>query len=208
MNSGATGSGLGNKIPSGYKAGRMQNFSPEQMKLFQQMFSQVSPNSYTSRLAGGDQSMFEEMERPAMRQFAQQQGAMANRFSGMGMGGRQSSGFQNAGNQATSDFASDLQSKRQGLQRQAIQDLMSMSNDLLNQKPYENFMIKKQNKPSFMQRLIGGAAPIVGGAIGGMFGGPMGAMTGSSIGSSFGSAFSGSGSNDNSMNAFRSGIGY
>lgn len=158
----------GSKIPSGYKEGRLQQFTPEQMNLFQQMFSQVSPDSYTARLAGGDQSLFEEMEAPAMRQFAGLQGNIASRFSGMGTGGRHSSGFQNTMSQAGSDFAQDLQSKRQELQRQAIKDLMGMSGDLLQQKPYENFLTKKQPKtPSLFSRLLGIISPVGGDIAGG-----------------------------------------
>ncbi len=148
-----------NKTPRGYSSGRMQNFTPEQMQLFQQMFGNVAPDSYTSRLAGGDQSLFEESERPALQQFSQLQGGLASRFSGMGTGARRSSGFQNTMNQATSDFASGLQSRRQELQRQAIKDLMGMSGELLSQKPQENFLVPK-SKPWWQEMLtgIGGSA--------------------------------------------------
>jgi len=151
--SGATG----DKIPSGYKAGRISNFTPEMMELFRSLFSHVSPDSYTGRLAGGDQSLFEEMEAPALRQFSGLQGNLASRFSGMGsFGGRSSSGFQNTINQASSDFAQDLQSKRQALQRQAIMDLMGMGNTLLGQRPYENFLVPKEK--GFWESLMGGMA--------------------------------------------------
>ena len=176
----------GNKIPKGYKAGQTQNFTPEQMQLFQQLFSQVSPDSYTSRLAGGDESMFQEMEAPAMRQFNQLQGQNASRFSGMGMGARRGSGFQNEMSQSTSDFAQDLQSKRQGLQRQAIMDLMGMSNSLLHEKPYEQYLEPKEKKKSGWGGLAGAGV----GAVGGFFaGGPAGAMTGAKLGYGVGSAF-------------------
>lgn len=146
--------GFGQKIPSGYKAGRLQQFSPEQMQLFSQLFSNVSPDSYLSRLAGGDQSLFDEMERPALRQFGALQGNIASRFSGMGSGARRSSGFQNAMNAASSDFAQQLQSNRQNLQQQAIKDLMGLSQSLLNQRPYESFLTKKQHKPSFFDQIL------------------------------------------------------
>lgn len=154
---GGTGYSSGkSKIPKGYEQGSIQQFTPEQMQLFKSMFGQVGPDSMTAKLAGGDQSMFEQMEAPAMRQFQGLQGQMASRFSGMGMGGRKGSGFQNTMNQASSDFAQDLQSKRMDLQRQAIQDLMGMSSNLLGQKPQENFLVEKQ-KP-WWQELLGGAA--------------------------------------------------
>ncbi len=153
----------GNKIPSGYKFGQLQQFNPEQMALFKQLFSHASPDSYTSRLAGGDQSMFDEMEAPAWRQFSSSLGNIASRFSGMGMGARKSSGFQNYTTSAASNFAQDLQSKRQGLQQQAIKDLMGMGNTLLQQQPYEQFMIKKQ--PSQWGQIAGQLAGSIPGAI-------------------------------------------
>src|ERR1700758_2426047 len=128
------------KIPSGYKKGMLQQFTPEQMQLFQQMFGHVGPESYLSKLAGGDQSTFGDIEAPALRQFNELQGNIASRFSNMGGGGsqralgaRRSSGFQNTINSAASNFAQDLQSQRQGLQRQALMDLMGISNSLLGQ---------------------------------------------------------------------------
>jgi len=144
--------GMREKIPSGYKKASIQQFTPEQMQLLQQMMGHAGPESFLSKLAGGDQSMFEQMEAPAMRQFAGLQGNIASRFSGMGMGSRKSSGFQNVMGQAGSDFAQDLASKRQGLQRQAIMDLMGISGELLGQRPYEQFLTQK--KPSFMQQWL------------------------------------------------------
>lgn len=147
----ATGSNI---IPKGYEQGQLQQFTPEQMELFQRMFSQVSPESYLSRLAGGDQGLFEEMEQPALKQFSGLQGNLASRFSGMGMGARRSSGFQNTINQAGTDFAFQLQSNRQNLQRQAISDLSGMSQQLLGQRPNEQFLTEKQ-KPWWQQLLSG-----------------------------------------------------
>lgn len=144
---------------SGYQSGTVQQFSPEQMKLFKQMFSQVGPESYLGKLAGGDEQTFNQLEAPAMKQFGQIQSGIANRFSGAGLGGRHSSGFQNAQNTASSDFASQLQAQRMGLQRNAINDLMSNSATLLGQRPQENFLVQKQQKPmSFWQQLLLGAS--------------------------------------------------
>jgi hypothetical protein len=131
------------KSQGGYRPAQLQQFSPEQMQLFQQMFGQLGPDSFLSRLAGGDEQMFNQIEAPAMRQFQGLQGNIASRFSGMGTGARRSGGFQRTMNQASSDFAQELQSQRMGLQRNAIQDLMGMSNQLLGQRPYENMLIKK-----------------------------------------------------------------
>jgi len=147
----------GNIIPKGYRLGQLQNFTPEQMQLFQQMFGQVSPNSYLARLAGGDQSLFSEIEAPAMRQFQGLQGDLASRFS-MGGGGpgsmsaRRGSGFANAANQQTMDFAERLAANRQNLQMQALRDLQSLSHQLLGERPYEQSLIQKQ--PSFWKQLL------------------------------------------------------
>jgi hypothetical protein len=160
------------KSKGGYQTGQMQQFTPEQMNLFKQMFGHLGPDSFLGRLAGGDESMFQEMEAPAWKYFQSAQGNIASRFSGasgspgsQGMSSaRNSSGFQNTMTQTGSDFASALQSQRMGLQNQAIKDLMSMSGNLLNQRPYQNFMTKKD--PSFWQQLLLGGLGI-GGDIGG-----------------------------------------
>lgn len=179
--SGSKGYGAGQKAPSGYK--QYQNYTPEQMQVHQNQFDQVSPESYTSRLAGGDQALFDEIEAPAFRQFNELQAQNASRFSNMGMGARRGSGFQNFQNQATSNFAQDLQSKRQSLQQQAIKDLMSMSSDLLSQEPYS--LYEKKKKPSFWESIVKGGAPLAGGAVGGYFAGLPGAKYGMDIGNSF-----------------------
>lgn len=160
---GPSGSGIrgqGNVIPKGYKAGQLQQFTPDQMRLFSQLFSHAGPDSYLSRLAGGDESQFEQMEAPAWRLFNQSQGQLASRFSGMGLGARGGSGFANSSNQYASDFAQDLASKRQELQRQAIMDLMGISNSLFGQRPYEKFLTEKpENKTSELVGKLGGFIP-------------------------------------------------
>ena len=172
----------GDKIPSGYKVRQLQNFDQPQMDLYNQSFSHVNPESYTSRLASGDQSLFAEMEAPAMRQFQELQGQNASRFSGLGLGARRGSGFQNQLSADTSNFAQDLASKRQGLMRQAIMDLHGMSQNLLNQRPYERFLEKKPEDQGFNW---GGLAGGLIGGVGGFFGGnPIGgALAGYGIGS-------------------------
>lgn len=148
------------KIPSGYRTGQLQQFTPQQLKLFKQMFSRLSPDSDLSRMAEGDEEFFDEMEAPAMRQFNQLQGGLASRFSNMGMGARRSSGFQNTSTAAASNFAQDLASKRQGLQRQAMMDLMGLSENLLAQRPNERFLVpKKQNQTAEMVGKFGGLIP-------------------------------------------------
>jgi len=180
-----TGNLAGDKIPSGYRTAQLQQFSPDQMQLFQQLFSHVGQDSPLSQIAGGDEAQFKAIEAPALQQFNALQGNLASRFSGMGMGARRSSGFKNASNQASSDFSMQLQSQRQGLQRQALLDLMDISGSLLNQRPALRNLVQKQRKPSFLQSLLGGAAPLAGAAAGSYFG-PLGMAAGGSLGSQFG----------------------
>ncbi len=173
---------VGNKIPKGYSTSQVAQYTPEQMQLFQQGLGNVGPQSYLSRLAGGDQELFNQIEAPAMQQYAGLQGNLASRFSGAGggFGARKSSGFQNeAGNQA-SNFALNLQAQRQQLQHQATMDLHNMSQQLLGNRPYETSLVKKQQKEG-VDWLGLGAAGL--GAAGGFFvGGPAGAAAGAGIG--------------------------
>lgn len=189
---GLRGGSAGDRVPKGFRKGSLQNFTPEQMDLFSQMFGHVGPDSYTSRLAMGDQSAFDEMEAPAMRDFQGGIGQLASRFSGMGQGGRHSSGFQNSATAATSNFAQDLAGRRADMRRQAINDLMGFSNQLLNQRPQDNFMVQKAQKSGGLDwgGLVGGGL----GALGGFLsGGPGGAMAGYGLGNSVGSGLTGGG---------------
>jgi hypothetical protein len=163
MPTGATGlaqgnkrTGMGDVIPKGYRTGQLQQFTPEQMQLFQQLFSNLGQGSFLSQLAGGEEGAFSQLEAPALRQFNSLQGNIASRFSGMGSGARRSSGFANTLNQATSDFAQQLQSQRLGLQQQALRDLMGFSESLLGQRPQERTLIKKQ-MPFWQQLLLQGS---------------------------------------------------
>lgn len=140
------------KIPSGYKKFSIAQFSPEQMELFKQLFGNLGPESFLSQLAGGDEDIFRQMEEPAIRQFNETLGGIGSRFSGMGMGGRKSSGFQNVTSSAAQDFASQLQSNRHNLQRQAISDLMGFSNQLLGQRPFETGLTQKE--PSNFEKYL------------------------------------------------------
>jgi hypothetical protein len=150
------------KIPSGYSKGSLQQFTPEQMQLFQQMFSHVGPDSFLSKLAGGDEDTFNQIEAPALKQFSALQGQIGSRFSGMGTGGQKSSGFQNTMNSAAQDFAGQLQSNRQSLQQQALKDLMGFSSNILGQQPYKNFLTKKDHKEPFWKQLLGMISPVGG----------------------------------------------
>ena len=76
----------GNSIPKGYKAGQLQQFTPDQLNLFQQLFSHVSPGSQLSQLAGGSEEAFAPQEQLAQRGFQEFQGQLGSRFSAGGGG--------------------------------------------------------------------------------------------------------------------------
>lgn len=186
------GKSSGDIVPSGYKKGQLSQFTPEQMQLYKQLFQYLSPNNPLSKLAMGDQSAFEEMEAPALRQAAALQGNLASRFSGQGLGGRHSSGFQNTSTQAMNEFASGLQSRRQDLMRQSIYDMMGLSSSLLGQRPYEKYLIGKDNQTvgGSSGNWLSGLLPLAGAGVGGLLGGIPGASLGAGLGSAAGRAFS------------------
>jgi len=168
---GATGSSMG-KAPTGYDLTQLQNYSPDQMKLFSSLFSHVQPDSYTSRLAGGDESAFQQAEAPAHREFEQGLGTIAGRFSGFSpgaMGAQRGSGFKQATAGYASDFGQQLASKRMSLQQNAIRELLGMSHELLGQRPSEN-VLTKQDKPFWQELLLAGTGA-GGHALGGWLGG-------------------------------------
>ncbi len=193
---GQSSGGFKDKVPSGYSKGQLQQFTPEQMQLFSQLFSHISPDSQLSQLASGDESAFSAMEAPAWRQFQEAQGQLGSRFSQLApgaMSAQRGSGFQNAAGQLGSDFAMQLASKRQELQRQALGDLMGISNSLLGQRPYDRFLAQKPQKFQDQSGGSSGWGGLIGAGIGGLggffAGGPAGALTGANIGYQAGSAF-------------------
>lgn len=136
------------KLPSapGYNSRQMPNMTPEMMQWLSNMIGhgQGGMNSgldFLSQLAGGDESMFSQLEAPAMRQFQQQLGQIGTRFSHAGAG--DSSYAQNAMAGAGASLSENLQSQRLNIRNQAIQSLLGMSGQILGANPYENFMVEK-----------------------------------------------------------------
>ena len=147
----------GDYVPSGYREGQIQQYDPKQQRLHNRLFDLVDRDSYLYKLAHGDESFFDEMEQPAWKLFGEAQSQTANRFSQLAPGAMSSqrgSGFQNQLGQEYSDFASKLASNRQNLRRQAISDLMGISESLLSHRPKEKFVSgKRQKDPSFLENL-------------------------------------------------------
>lgn len=178
--------------PKGYKVGGLQQFDKPQTELYQRLFDYLGPDSYLAQLAQGNPELFAEIEAPALQQFSELQGGIASRFSqGGGQGslsGRKSSGFQNTQTSAASNFAQQLQAQRQGLQRQAQDDLMRFSHAMMAERPFEKGLFAKPGKEgggsSLWKGLAGGLA---GGAAGFFAGGGAGALPGAMAGYNFGS---------------------
>jgi hypothetical protein len=157
---GPTGALQGSNKISGYKQAQLPNFTPQQQQLFQMLLGGAQGGiggglDYLGKLAGGDEGAFEQLEAPAYNAFNRTLGQIGTRFSGLGA--RNSSAFENAVNGAGSDLALQLQSQRQGIQHQSIMDLLGLSENLLGQKPYNNFLAQKEHKqPSTTQSDIFG----------------------------------------------------
>ena len=178
--------GYKSKAPKGQRAYSQANYTPAQMKIHKQNYAALGPDTDLARMAAGDQSYYDEMEAPALRQMSAQQSNIANRYSGGGLGNRNSSGFQQEQGEYASNFAQQLQANRQSLQRQAHNDLWTMSQQFLGQQPFNRQLVNKQKTGSNWKGLAGGAIGAVGGF---MVGGPGGAMAGGQLGYGIGSSF-------------------
>ena len=154
---GSTGSG-GLK-GTGYKQISLPNKSPQQMDLFNmgagglQGFPDVLKN-LMKMAQGGSEESWGQLEAPALRQFGELQGQIASRFSGMGMGNRRSSGFQNALGGAGADLTERLQAQRMGLQNQAQRQLMGLYENLMGQDLNTNYLVPKKT-PWWQSALAG-----------------------------------------------------
>lgn len=158
---GPAGSILGKGKIAGYKYAQLPTMSPDQMNFFKSLLGQSQQGAgqgvdYLSKLAGGDQGMFEQMEAPAYSALQKAGSQLGSQFSGMGMGGQQSSGFQNALAGASGELGQNLASQRMGLQQNAIAELLGLSKSLLGTNTFENTLFEQPKKPSFWQSLLGG----------------------------------------------------
>ncbi len=117
------------EIPEGYDMFAVNQYTPQQQKLFKQNYNYLKSGSYLNRLASGDESAYAESEGPAYNQFSGMQSGLGSRF-----GGGMNAG---SGGQASKDFALNMKAGRHGMRQQAIMDLMGMSNQFLQQRPQE-----------------------------------------------------------------------
>jgi hypothetical protein len=157
------------QTPMGMGNYAINQYTPEQTSVFANEFNHLGKGSYLERLANGDQELYNEMEAPQFQKYNAQQGQLASYFSGMGMGGRKSSGFQNAANQSSMDFAQELQKNRADMRNNAIKNLMGLSDQVLNQRPQERGLTQNPEDSNNHKKFAGTA---IGGIAGLMFGQP------------------------------------
>jgi len=143
------------KIP-GYNTQQLSTLSPEQQQLFSSVFGNMMPGlqsgiGHLGKLASGDQSAFEQLERPALSQFSSLMGGLSSRLGGAGL--RRSGGTGLAGSTAAADLAERLQGQRLGLQQNAIQQLLGLSQSLLGRQSVENVTMQKQ-RPAWQEFLM------------------------------------------------------
>lgn len=165
---GPAGSRLGKGNISGYKYAQLPTMDPQQQNFYQSLLGGVQPGAqqgvdYLSKLAGGDQSQFEQLEAPYYTALNQAGAQLGSRFSGLGMGAQQSSGFQNALAGQAGELSEKIGSQRMGIQQQAIRELLGLSESLLGQSTFTNFLAPpKQKGPSFWNSLGSGLGQGIG----------------------------------------------
>ena len=145
-----TGSSYKGQTPKGYNQYSLPTMEPGVHDFFMKLLGSSGQGALgglesLKKLAGGDESYFNQLEAPAFRQFEGSMGQLGSRFAGMGMGANKSSGMRLSAGGMASDLAQNLQSQRMGLQQNAISQLMNMSQNLLGQKTMEYGLAKKPN---------------------------------------------------------------
>lgn len=157
--------------PMGMGNYAINQYTKGQEGLFANQFQQLNKGSYLDRLAGGDEELYNEIEAPEFKKYNTEMGQLSSYFSGMGMGGRKSSGFQNAASQSASDFSSNLQKNRSEMRNQAIKNLMGLSDQVLSQRPQERGLTENPPDDRSWDKFAGAA---IGGIGGLMVGNPAG----------------------------------
>lgn len=175
MNPYRSGSAIGDDNISGYRLNRLSNLTPQQEQLFNLLLGGSSSGTgegldYLSRLASGDPSSFEQMERPAYDAFDKLLGEIGSRYAQAGAIG--SSSYQNALAGAGGDLAKQLQAQRSNIQMSALDRLLGQSNSLLNQRLFENILNQKPQSQSrgLIGQILGTALPSLLGGFSGGFG--------------------------------------
>lgn len=116
---------------------------PGRQQLYEQTVAgatQALPGGFDflSRLLSGDESIFSELEAPAIRQFQEQiVPGLAERFTAFGEGGQGSSAYQQQLAAAGSRLAQDLAGQRAGYRMSALDRLLSQASQSMRATPYD-----------------------------------------------------------------------
>ena len=153
---GPSGSAPPTKNVTGYKAHQIQNYTPQAMKFYEDYMDKIGGGAmkgadYYTKIAAGDQSVFDEIEKPAYNAYEKQIGALGNRFSHLGA--LDSNYFENATAGAGRELQENLASKRTELRQKAIDTLMNQSSALLDKKPFETVYEKEKDPNEWMNVL-------------------------------------------------------
>lgn len=143
------------------KVKQAPTLTPQQQGLQQQLMSglQGGPSSipgldYLQQLMSNDPNAFAAYEAPAMRQFQQEiVPGIAERFTGMGMGSRNSGAFQQQIASAAGRLSQDLAAQRANLRQGAMGQLMGMYGQAM-QPQFTNYY--QQPQQGFFPGLLGG----------------------------------------------------
>lgn len=152
---------------SGYKLRNTPNYTPQQMQLFSQLLGGVQGQGLTKGLenlqglAAGGEEGFEQLEAPAYTAFQKGIGQLGSQFAGLGALG--SSGFQNAAAGQARQLAENLGSQRMGIQQNALERLLGLSDTLLGKKPFESFLQKKSGFGDILKHALPGILSLLGG---------------------------------------------
>jgi len=117
--------------------------------------SNITGMDWLQNLFSNDPSAFAAYEAPAMRQFNEQiVPGIAERFTGMGAGGRNSSAFQQQLAGAGGRLSENLAGQRANLRQGALNQIMQML-QMSMQPSFENVMY--QGQPGLLQHFAQGA---------------------------------------------------
>jgi hypothetical protein len=151
----------------GYAA---SNFDPQQQSLYNQIYSGigVNPTQEYSRMASGDESYYAPQEQQALRQFREQvMPTIASRFVGRLGGSAAQGAFAHAG----ANLSQDLYAERQNIRQNALKNLASIEDNLLNKKTFERHVVDKPDLWDKLQPLLGTLGRSAGAGLGASSGG-------------------------------------
>ncbi len=184
--------------PSGYNLVQLPKYSPQQMERSQARLGQLGESAgrgtdLLSKLALGDDSSYNDLAAPALRDFRERAlPEIAQRFQGTG--GLNSSSFANAATSAGTDLTERLSAQRAIIQDRSLSNLLNLEQSLLQNSPYDHYYQPNQNKRSLWESLRGPLVGAAGGALTGFgMGGPWGAAIGGTLGGLSGGSANGGG---------------